>query len=285
MKVTLFLIGTIVTCLLGAGCTPSAAPSSSLSSTSSPDEAERLALDRYRKTPDRLVWQADASVKGAIISQLTVGNKIREITTPRKVTVPSNIYPPQLVKFFELADMQFAIVQVLSGVGLERWDQKTTLNSGVWYIDKDDTVWKPLVVLIQSEPYRPHNNIFDVWDEGSGLHLLLVDSYGAGSGEGTAKVVSFGERNIDGEVKQCFYFANGEFYNLQKKLGSTSIHETISSWLNPKVNDFLYAQEYRYNSLTKNFETLQFSKETNRNEIITNEECKNVIFSSSVIDN
>lgn len=274
MKMISFLIGTVATFLLGAGCIPSAVPSPSPSSISSPYEAERQALDHYRKTPDRLVWKADASAKDAVISQLTAGNKIREVAAPRKAAVPSDIYPPQLVKFFELGDIQFAIVQVLSGVGLGRWDQQTTLNSGIWYIDKDDAMWKPLIVLVQSESYRPHNNIFDFWNEGNQVYILMADSYGGGSGDGTAKILSSTELDNDWSINRCLYLSGG-FYDFQKRLGITSERQALPRWLISPLNQGA-TFEYIFNHSTGKFEITQFDEYSQKKVAVAGEECQNI---------
>jgi hypothetical protein len=274
MKKLLLTLVPALVFVMGTGCAQSSILTSNHSTSSSTPETP--SIEEYRRTPDTLTWKASDEVQKKIVTALKSGKKIREIMNPRKLIIPSDIYPPQFVKFLELGDIQFGIVQRLGGVVLGMWDQNTTHSSGIWYADKNDTTWKPLITLSRVDQNSNHNNIFDFWNEGTELYLLLVDSYGAGSGEGTAKVLISSSGDKQWQIRKCFAFANGEFHELQKKFNINRIHDAIPQWLK---NPGGLNNEYIFNSSTDKFEIYYFNETTKKsfNSGNANDDCQNVV--------
>jgi hypothetical protein len=269
MKKLLPMAVTLPLFLIVVGCNQSQTlPSKSSAPTSTPDN---LAYEEFRNTPDILEWKAPEEVKTYIFNQLKLGKKIHEIATPRKLSIPAKIYPAQFVKFFQIDELQFAVAQALTGLTLGSWTDETTFVSGIWYADKNDTAWKPFIALTHPKFEGTHNNIFDFWNQKESLYIAVVDSYGAGSGEGTGKVLASGPGGEKWTATQCFDFELGQFLNLQKK-SKASFHDTLPAWLTyRKTNE--NNVEYRYNSSTQHFEGFQFG-----DFAVGEGECNNIIF-------
>jgi len=66
------------------------------------------------------------------------------------------------------------------------------------------TEWQEYIKII-SEPDQAKNNPYKLW-VGDGLYLLLVDQFGAGSGEGTAKLIKVTPENDTYDQVKCFYY-------------------------------------------------------------------------------
>ena len=273
MKKIFLTIGTITALLFGTGCGQNQAPASQFSNSSTPttSTSENFDYKEYVSTPDTLSWKAGAEIQDRISTELKAGKMIQEISEPRKLTTPPEIYPAQLVKYFQLGNMQFALGQVLSGLTFGRWTDETTLVSGIWYADKNDTIWKPLISLTHASGHEPQNNIFDFWNEGRKLRLLLVDSQGGGSGEGIAKVLGSIESGKQWKTMQCFYFVDERFNNMQKKM-KTTYHGTIDGWIKEEKTKDTFV-EYKYNSSTNRFDGFQFGTLP-----VGGESCSNVVF-------
>ena len=224
-------------------------------------------------------WEASKEVKDKIITELKAGKKIQEISKPRNITTPSNIYPPQLVKYFQLGDLQFAIVNVLSGLTLGGWDEKTTTSSGIWYVDKDDITWKPLITLAHTEGFNPHNNIFYFWNTGNRISLFMTDSYGGGSGEGNGKVVSSVDGGATWHIDRCFYFVMGGADSSPTSSVVLSTKQYLfQNYINrkPNKNAEWEKRDYDFNSSTGKFELTLL--DPHQNKKITNEvdACSNI---------
>ena len=273
MKKIVLTVAIVTALLFGAGCGRNqASVSQSLISRAATSTSDNFDYKKYISTPDTLRWEADKEIQDKVAAELKAGKSIQQISEPRKLITPPEIYPAQLVRFFQLGGMQFALVQVLKGLTFGSWVDETTDISGIWYADKDDTAWKPLISLTHAGGYQPQNNIFDFWNEGRELRLLLVDNNGGGSGEGIAKVLGSIKEGTQWKTKQCFYFVDERFNKLQKKIKAT-YHGTINEWIKgEKIKDAFV--EYKYNSSTDRFYGFQFGDSPT-----SNESCSNVMFS------
>jgi len=80
----------------------------------------------------------------------------------------------------------------------------STNYSGVVRKTTGSDTWQEYIEIV-SDPDQAKNNPYKLW-VGDDFYLMLVDQYGAGSGEGLAKLVKIDrENNTYGQVK-CFYY-------------------------------------------------------------------------------
>jgi hypothetical protein len=104
----------------------------------------------------------------------------------------------------------------------------------------------------------------------------MTDSNGAGSGDGTTKIISSNELDKNWKINRCIYLSGG-FYDFQKKIGVISVHKALPQWLKSPLNHSA-TFEYTFNSSTSKFETIRFDSGSGKNEVELGENCQNISF-------
>ena len=90
--------------------------------------------------------------------------------------------------------------------------RNSTNYAGIVRRDAGTIEWQEYIKIV-SEPDQAKNNPYKLW-VGDSLYLLLVDQYGAGSGEGIAKLVKVSREDDTYEQVKCFYYVPETHGNL-----------------------------------------------------------------------
>jgi hypothetical protein len=76
--------------------------------------------------------------------------------------------------------------------------------SGVLYAISDDSQWKYFAEINELSDSRNNPYYFDY--DGSSFYLVVVDTHGAGSGEGVGKLFSLKSGSNIWNLETCFYY-------------------------------------------------------------------------------
>lgn len=154
--------------------------------------------------PQLFVTMADMQKQiqnGAELSEASVLN----------VPLPEGILPGQIQKNFQLGDLYLALVLQPSMNILLPDDVPVNYTAswvGVLAARENDQIWTKLLE-IKDQNQTDRNNPYYLWLKDKKLYLSVVDQNGAGSGEGTMKVLTLDEQN-NWILDSCHYF-NGNY--------------------------------------------------------------------------
>ena len=149
-------------------------------------------------------------------------NEYKVEKTP-KHTLPPGIHESQLWKGYTFKDTDYALfikrnINFFSGI-----DRDTT-RSGVLYSQAEISDWKLLYEIVDTDRYK--NNPYYLWSEQELYYSVVVDDYGAGSGEGQGKLIRIDPNSQEWDIVHCFYYSPEDFDDY---LNSTSNDKPLSS--------------------------------------------------------
>jgi len=127
-----------------------------------------------------------------------VGTKYRETDVLPKES--SKYSKEQLYTQYSFGEYNYVLVRRAS---LNIPIRPSTDFAGVLRKSLGSNEWKEFLE-IKSVPNSAKNNPYELWQEGKDLFLLIVDHNGAGSGEGTAKLIKISGKKTS--LAGCFYF-------------------------------------------------------------------------------
>ncbi len=171
-----------------------------------------------------VVEEVEELVAYDISAKLEEGENIVEILNPG-FTLPEDIHENQVNKFFELDEINFALVlQNSMNIVLDVPQEFEVSFVGVLIGNEDDEVWEKLLEVVDDEE-TDKNNPYYLWNEGEDLYLTVVDQNGAGSGEGVMKLF-YSQTAEEWEVESCYYFGgnyndpstDGDYYEFSMNL-------------------------------------------------------------------
>ena len=153
-----------------------------------------------------------------------------EMPVDRSGETFSEYYNEQLSTTYGFDGYEYVLVQ-RSSMNLPIF--KSTNFAGVLRRAQGEPTYEKYLE-ITSNPDSAKNNLYMLWFD-NGLFLMMVDQVGAGSGEGTAKVIKIVGKNT--ELVKCFYYVPEEFDDLEKvksklsdKQDSDCFNYTIKVW-------------------------------------------------------
>ena len=227
---------------------------------------------------------AQTTVPYSALLNLLATSTITEVSSVPQFALPPTIYPEQVKKYFKLGTYYFALYQKGSAqVFLEPQSiHDASSRSGILFAADGARNWttffeiKDTSATPRGTPFYL-NNPFYLWNNKTKLFLLVSDDAGAGSGEGTAKLLVSKDAGQTWDINNCFYF-DLIGYNDMKNMGQI---ETLADYVNrylfsPRAYDSYVIQSYDYNSTTQQFYLEQFNKETQKAEVVVQENCKNL---------
>ncbi len=197
-----------------------------------------------------------------------------EVPVPAQEFVIQNASTQQFRRFFKLDNYYLALVQHSSSNSFIASDVST--STGIWYASATNSIleWKPWLMIIG--PSYVENNPFYIWNEREVVHVLLIDNRGAGSGEGIAKVLTSLDAGMHWSVSKCFYYTPEGFPELQgNKIFKGNFGNAVQKYVAQKKK--WYNRESIFNSSTSEFEFSEFNKMTGQQEVVSNENCKNIV--------
>ena len=134
--------------------------------------------------------------KGDKIGHFVVTN-VRPLVLNRNV--PTSIMPDQVDKTYTFNGVEYAIFQ------------KGNMNivrsgdiSGILYANKNDSIWKIFTHI--KDLSGSSNNPYLMDYQNGKLYVMVVDTYGAGSGEGIGKLLSLASGANTWNLESCFYY-------------------------------------------------------------------------------
>ena len=141
---------------------------------------------------------------------LLSGHNIEEIEK-QNLKLPADIIEKQIKKYFKLDNMIFALVlQGSMNFDLEFPKKFTPTFTGILVAQQNKKRWTKLLE-IKDNSYPPNydgsveNNPYYLWSNKGKLSISIIDSNGAGSGEGIMKVFTLAQNEI-WELTGCYYF-------------------------------------------------------------------------------
>lgn len=215
----------------------------------------------------------NAEAAASLIASNLKTDNIREISSSSVKPTPSEEQKKYFVRYFQLGNLQLALAQEKSSnayVDFVAENDNGTLV-GMWYAQPTDTEWKQFLHIRNTtdEGIEARNNPFYIWNSKQTLHLLLIDDQGAGSGEGTAKVLDSIDNGQSWWISRCFYYTPEAFPKLTQKPAVTQNFDTL-------LNNSLQNKEFTFNTQTDQFESQQLNKETGQMETVAQEGCSNI---------
>jgi hypothetical protein len=133
------------------------------------------------------------------------GQLLEEISDPQ-LTLPTGIHEGQIKKYFKIDDVFVALVLKGSmNINLEVPNDFVTSFTGILVAKEGETDWKKSIEVKDANGIVAKNNPFYLTIDEGQLILTVVDSRGAGSGEGRMKVFSLDDE-ASWSLKSCYYF-------------------------------------------------------------------------------
>lgn len=172
--------------------------------------------------PNIVQEQIQRAVTSAdLADQIKSGAELAE-NAPVEIPLPTGIEPSQIMKYFKLGDYFLALVlQPSMNVLLPDLPTDYTANwVGVLAAKKNDQAWTNLLRL-GDQNQTDKNNPYYLWLKDKKLYLSVVDQNGAGSGEGTMKVLTLDDQN-NWVLDSCYYFdanlTDGDYFIMSQRL-------------------------------------------------------------------
>lgn len=221
---------------------------------------------------------AQTAISYAELGRLLATNTIAEIDYVPSFKLPAAIYPEQVKKYFKLGTYYFALYQKGSAqIFLEPQSvHDSSRESGLLIAANDASAWSDFF-KIKDTSATARSNPFYIWNDGSKLFILISDDLGAGSGEGTAKLLVSYDAGQTWNIDKCFYFDYIGYIDMKKIGQINTLADYVNRYLiSPRTYDSYAIQSYSYNTTTQQFYLEQFNKVTQKTEVTTQESCKNI---------
>ncbi|OGM04893.1 hypothetical protein A2715_04560 [Candidatus Woesebacteria bacterium RIFCSPHIGHO2_01_FULL_39_32] len=180
--------------------------------------------------------QSNESLKAGWITK----NKVE----PLNLELPPGLEKQQISDTYKFRDQYFAIFQKSN---LNFPVSSDVQRSGVLVANEGDTNWK-ILLEIEDQP-RNKNNPYYVAIENGLIYILIVDTNGAGSGEGVAKLIESSDQGASWVTRDCFYYAVETFLEAANK--SISLLDTVKIY--PSINP-PFTKRYEFNKNKGYFE-------------------------------
>ncbi|MFA6271168.1 MAG: hypothetical protein WC657_08250 [Candidatus Paceibacterota bacterium] len=119
---------------------------------------------------------------------------------------------------------------------------KNYLESGMFVIQNDETAnCRKLIEVFDESAAK--NNIYEMYSSDNSLYVMAVDQFGAGSGEGNAKILKSDDDGATWEVKYCFYYSPEEKLTIKDIISDAHSKVKLLSLDNPYCRDFILGLE------------------------------------------
>jgi len=182
---------------------------------------------------------------------------VKDNNTPR---VPEGIYPEQIKDSYTDNGINYAIYQRTSfNIPIE----PSFESAGILYATEKDEYWNHFAKI--EELADSKNNPYFLDFDSENIYLLIVDTSGAGSGEGIAKLLQRDQKNKAWSKTLCFYYSPDHF-KWEKEQGT--LEETSNAYI---ANFPEY--HYKLNPETGNYESYYFNSKTQTTGVATTEHC------------
>ena len=121
------------------------------------------------------------------------------------IALPKDIHKQQIKRVFRIDDVFLAAsLRPSMNIFLEEiYNSKDPLFGGI-LIGEEGGEWQKFLEI--KDDQTKTNNPYYLWQNGEKLLLSIVDSYGAGSGEGGMKVYSLSPNEGRWKLEQCYYY-------------------------------------------------------------------------------
>jgi len=124
---------------------------------------------------------------------------VRSQVIDRKL--PLSIYPEQISNTYSFENIDFALYQKSNfNIPISRSGK----SSGILYAHQNDSEWKEFTKI--QETGTSKNNPYLLDHDSGRYYVLVVDTNGAGSGEGIGKLLSLKTRETNWKLESCFYY-------------------------------------------------------------------------------
>lgn len=159
------------------------------------------------------------------------------------LTLPEGLEAPQL-KLPQKIDGTYFVLFQKSSINIPV--SSSIKRSGVLYADPDDEHWKIFYEI--EESLKEKNNPYHFWKEKSDYYTVIIDTAGAGSGEGIGKLVRIDPQTTSWEVVNCFYYTpEGFMAHITSSKDPISLSHATKSYqddqlkyeFSPELNEFI----------------------------------------------
>ena len=148
-------------------------------------------------------------------------------------SLPKGIEKTQLSELQKIGDTYF--IQFLKS-SMNVYVKSNVQRSGILYAKDGDKSWKifyEITDLIKNSPGK--NNPYNFWEEGNTYYTVIVDTAGAGSGEGDGKLISINAESKQWRIIDCFYYSPESYMEYINSLPkNTSLSEAIKAYTDPQ---------------------------------------------------
>lgn len=162
--------------------------------------------------------------------------------------LPENIASSQIKEVYEFEGKKYALFYK-SNLNLPV--NSDIRRSGVLLADKNSERWNLIVEILDKE-YSAANNPYKIWYENNLLYLLVVDQYGAGSGEGNAKLIEINPEIDNFNTISCFYYTVENYIKAAES--SEGLINTVKTYIKTFPESVLELSD----SYCSNFEVVNY---------------------------
>ena len=178
-------------------------------------------------------------------SQLVPSNETQNIPTPitqpLKVDnryLPADVYPKQATYKYSYGRKDY-LLYLRPSLNFDIAGESST-QSGILYANPGDSSWKKFLTIKDTTLSKNNAYVLD-YQEGT-LYFLIVDTNGAGSGEGVAKLISINPVTHEWQTDICFYYS-GLVWNFGQ---TDSLNSAITKYLNMHPDYEFFSRSSRY---------------------------------------
>jgi hypothetical protein len=178
-----------------------------------------------------------------------IGNIIDEIP---EFTLPPGLEAPQLLDA-QIIDSTYFVKFLKSNMNFPIYS--SIQRSGMLYAKEGDTNWKifyEITDLAEQDHSSYKNNPYDFWREGDLYYSVIVDTNGAGSGEGNGKLITIDKQSKQWNIIDCFYYVPESYSQYTSSLpDSTPLSQAIQAYngfSDPELNG-----DYEFNKTLNKF--------------------------------
>lgn len=128
----------------------------------------------------------------------------------------------------------------------------TISRSGILAAKERDDAWKIFYEIKELSGHR--NNPYHLWKEDGQFYTTIVDTSGAGSGEGTGKLIKISSQKDEWKIIDCFYYAPDSFHAYINNLpANTSLSQGVISYDEPFEGFIKNNGKYIFDESTQSF--------------------------------
>lgn len=174
-------------------------------------------------------------------------------------SLPEGISPNQIIAtyWFEDSPGQHTYFALFQKEAMNNFSGVTGGRAGLLFKPGAAMEKSPYILAEIIDQSETHNNPFYFWQEGGDLYFLIIDSSGAGSGEGMAKVLKSSDQGKSWHTTSCFYYVPEPFYcsvAYDLNYQHLSVNSAITNYLN-FMESRLTSPAATYDPQTKTFFT------------------------------